>query len=524
MASWFYGPLLHLDGRRLFFSVGRWDELKQKNCQQKVPSAATNASGVSSFFDFLLQMSVWAADVLEEIARFVVGCGEDEEASRSRGFDKSWLEDELSTQEHVHYTPSSMRRRDVHYSVEVRSRLQAYYKALASNNYRAVTYSPHLDRLCDRSRSTFLAIGTMRATCRAWRCSVGYDLENVYVHARWAAKCRNGHLVGCRRLLVTGMRDESSPVGGGGRSRLCRQPPEMIRYLPELEAVSFHSMTLETLPWWFRNLNIVDFRIEDEDANHQRLVQGWDKAPETKRQREETTLSKWLSSSPSSHACLPASLVEVDFRGISRHFGRLPPCLRSLTNLRDLWLGHAFNRVLVVPAWFEELKALRRVSVGLAIDVFAPVLRNLSLRAVSIDFTEFELDHYSDYERLDGSLDALLSKNSKCAQSLTELNLCWWWEALTEFPEPIRHCRRLEALNVGNSTISSLPDWLCDANFPSLALLDLAASDLAASPPLHLLVALSNLKVLIVDDRTPEDVVDTFRRSRPQVEVRVFYV
>lgn len=455
-------------------------------------------------------------EVLQEVTRHVIGpcCDHDyDDFPAAMYAKKGWLEDEL---EGNFLAPKSLTYAHPgadHVSPQVRARLRAHFQALANDEYRDLAYSPKVDVLCDRSRGALLAIERLRSTCKSWLAAVDYTFVHMLcLHSRWAANAaRNAakRLQGCHHLIISGMRDSRLPIS--------RTLPDFVHGLPDLRSLTIHCMLMDTLPAWFNTLHTheITFEFSQTPATHGREHHArWSRV---KRPREELTFTRWLSS-PSSNYCLPVSLRELDFRGVAPRlqFSRIPPCLRTLSYLSTLWLGHAFNKVKVVPTWFQQLSALERVSIGVSIDVFAPIFRNMSLAALSIDFTDYELD-ISHYDRLDGALDILLV-NSRCATTLLELNLCWWWEALSRFPESIHYCSSLTALNVGNSMITYLPDWLDEL---PLAFFDMAAAAVHTIP--DVLRCTLSLRVLIIDDKVPEDTIECFREARPDVELRLFY-
>lgn len=352
-----------------------------------------------------------------------------------------------------------------------------------------------IEQLAERSRSALRAIERLRATCRAWRSAVDYGLmTRVCLHARWLRKA--GPRVGqqlsrCRHVLASGARDTGE---------VARHVPDVVRWLPRLETLTLHCMKIWSLPSWLREVPLAELTML--------LDSDWAGSRE---------LYDWLMS-PASAEAVPPTLLELDLRSfgdISFVFGELPVCLRSLHKLRDLWLGQACDAIQEVPSWFKSLASLSRLAVGTSIIAFADAIREMRLTALSVDLTDYRLNA-DDTKRLQAVLDRLFVATALGA-SLRELNLCWWADALPAFPPSLRHCPRLTALNVGNSSIQHAPGWLADL---PIALLDVAGAKFTTVPLVFR--SMASLRVVVVDDNIPEHDLDDFRRARPDVDLRVF--
>ena len=251
--------------------------------------------------------------------------------------------------------------------------------------------------------------------------------------------------------------------------------PKCLRRMPRLRALWLYRIHLQQFPDWFAELPLTELYVMFPSPEYG-IFDG------------SLLYPSWVND----EACLPRGLevLKLECSPVYLHF---IGCVRRLPRLRELVTNYCETNF---PAWLREVTSLRRLSARAQesfLDVASiDVLRDMSLEAVDYSTAFFEQSDGLEDIGLESKLERLVV-GTACGASLRELNIGGLH--LDAVPVCLRGLR-LQHLNVSQTGLTSLPQWLAE-----LPLVALKVSDnvrLATLP--SSLRSLTSLKVLELSD------------------------
>ena len=317
----------------------------------------------------------------------------------------------------------------------------------------------------------------LRGVSTSWRLPLYSHVRRLVISFEWFARLPpelGDRFPNVEALTITG--PDVRHLAEAGYVRQAQVAlHECLCRMPRLRALWLYRIQLQQFPDWFAELPLTELYVMFPSPEYG-IFDG------------SLLYPSWVND----EACLPRGLevLKLECSPVYLHF---IGCVRRLPRLRELVTSYCETNL---PAWLQEVTSLRRLSARAQesfLDVASiDVLRDMSLEAVDYSTAFFEQSDGLEDIGLESKLERLVV-GTACGASLRELNIGGLH--LDAVPVCLRGLR-LQHLNVSQTGLTSLPQWLAE-----LPLVALKVSDnvrLATLP--SSLRSLTSLKVLELSD------------------------